>query len=292
MTSNARRLVLLFTLVGLLAASTSLYVHSRLLAEPDYTSFCDINATFSCTDAYLSRYGSVLGIPVALFGVIWFVFVGILVVGFARPGTSAHENLAGYLFAFSTVGLAVVLYLGYAAFFILKAVCLLCLTTYVAVIGLFWVSGVSTSFPMTTLPRRALRDLKALVSSPLALAVTVLFLAGAASAMAFFPRGKAVAVAPSVLETPSASQQSDFDRWYASAPRTIVPVSNEGAVVLIVKFTDYQCPSCGQTFLSYRPILAKYEAQIPGSGAAGVKGLPARHQVQSGACPIGALGRL
>ena len=147
MTSNARRLVLLFTLVGLLAASTSLYVHHRLLAEPDYTSFCDINATSSCTDAYLSRYGSLLGIPVALWGVIWFVFVGILVLwALQRPGASRTRTLAGYLFVFSTVGLAVMLYLGYAAFFILKAVCLLCLTTYVAVIGLFGVSGVSTSF--------------------------------------------------------------------------------------------------------------------------------------------------
>ena len=29
--------------------------------QPDYTSFCDINETVSCTQAYLSRYGSFLG---------------------------------------------------------------------------------------------------------------------------------------------------------------------------------------------------------------------------------------
>jgi protein-disulfide isomerase len=35
--------------------------------------------------------------------------------------------------------------------------------------------------------------------------------------------------------------------------------------VLIVKFNDYQCPACGQSYLAYKPILAKYEGQMPGA---------------------------
>ena len=38
----------------------------------------------------------------------------------------------------------------------------------------------------------------------------------------------------------------------------------EGAKVLIVKFNDYQCPACGQSYEWYRPILAKYETTQPG----------------------------
>ena len=44
-----------------------------------------------------------------------------------------------------------------------------------AVIGLFLVSGAATSVPMTTLPRRAARDLRWLVATPIAIVVAVLF---------------------------------------------------------------------------------------------------------------------
>ena len=93
----------------------------------------------------------------------------------------------------STLSLAVILYLGYASFVLLKAVCLLCLTTYAAVIGLFLVSGAATTFPMTTLPRRASRDVRVFAGSPLAIIVAILFFAGAASTLAWFPREVAAA---------------------------------------------------------------------------------------------------
>jgi protein-disulfide isomerase len=32
-----------------------------------------------------------------------------------------------------------------------------------------------------------------------------------------------------------------------------------------VKFSDYQCPACAQTYLDYKDILAKYQAQYPGA---------------------------
>ncbi len=42
-------------------------------------------------------------------------------------------------------------------------------------------------------------------------------------------------------------------------------ISNEGAKVLIVKFNDFQCPACGQTYLQYKSLLAKYDAEHPGA---------------------------
>ena len=38
-----------------------------------------------------------------------------------------------------------------------------------------------------------------------------------------------------------------------------MPVSANGAQVLIVKFNDYQCPSCRQTYMEYKGIVAKYQ---------------------------------
>jgi len=269
MSPLARRLTWVLALVGLGASLTSLYVHYQLLANPSYTSFCDVSSTVSCTQAYLSRYGSIWGIPVALPGALWFGLILVLAfVEVAGPPT-VREAVPSYVFVLSTIGLAVILYLGYAAFFVLKVVCLLCLTTYVAVIGLFIVSGLASSLPMTSVPRRIIGDLRALVARPAVLAVVILFLAGAVSALAFFPKEDALRASAGqqggAAQAATADQRSEFERWYTSQPRLTVPVPSDGAAVVIVKFTDIQCPTCGTTYFSDKPVISKYQAQYPGA---------------------------
>ncbi len=166
-------MLLAFAALGLGASAWSSYVHYSLLTRPGFTSFCDVNDTVSCTQAYLSQYGSFWGIPVALAGVLFFTIVLLMAGLGARRTVQARENVPAYIFAFSTVGLAFVLYLAWASFFKLNALCLLCAVTYVSVIGIFVVSGAGTSFPMTTLPGRASRDLLALLKSPAALALAL-----------------------------------------------------------------------------------------------------------------------
>ena len=183
-----------FALIGLAASSASTWVHLQILNDPTYASFCDVNATFSCTEAYSSRYGSVAGVPVAVFGVIFFAFVLGLVALCSQSATAAG-NLAGYVFAASTIGLAVSLYFAYASFVILKAVCVLCVGTYAAVIGLFLLSGAATRYPMTSLPIRALGDLRLLFRTPSALAAAVAFVMASGAAVAWFPSQTVATVA-------------------------------------------------------------------------------------------------
>jgi uncharacterized membrane protein/protein-disulfide isomerase len=254
----------MFALVGLGASVAAASVHYQVLQNPLYTSFCDINATVSCTEVYQSRFGTLWGIPVSIFGGIWFVCAALLSVGgmVARP--QVRESIPGYLFALSTLALAAALYLLYASVVILKAYCPMCLLTDAAILGLFIVSGAATSVPMTTLPGRLTRDLRVLVGNPVAIAVTVLFLAGAATTLAFFPRegsGEAGSSAP----TPTADQRSELEQFMAQAPRIPLVIPRDGATVLIVKFNDFQCPACAHSYTSYKPILAKYQTQNPGA---------------------------
>ena len=258
--------------LGLAMASASTWVHYRLLNDPTYTSFCDMNASFSCTEAYSSRFGSIGGVPVALFGVLFFAFVLGLVALCSRSATAA-PNLPGYLFASSTIGLAVVLYLAYASYVILKTVCVLCLGTYVAVIGLFLLSGAATRYPMTSLPSRLVRDLRTLLRTPSALSAAVIFVAVAGLSIAFFPGQQASAASsdqPPVAQgqpaAPAASsaQIQQLEAYLAQQPRVPVMAPSDGAAVVIVKFNDYQCPPCRQTYMEYKPILAKWAKEQPG----------------------------
>jgi uncharacterized membrane protein/predicted DsbA family dithiol-disulfide isomerase len=266
MTKRSAQFSLFCAIVGLGASIAAAYVHYRLLYDPTYRSFCDVSARISCTEVYMSRFSTFRGVPVAIFGAMWFVVAGLFSAAALRARESVRESVPGYLFVLSTLALAVILYLGYASFVILKAVCILCLTTYAAVIGLFLISGAATTVPMTTLPRRAVRDFRVLVASPLALTLAVLFFAGAATTLAFFPREAAVETGGAVAAPAPLSQerQSEFDRYYSSQPRVPLIIPSDGAKVLIVKFNDFQCPACGQSYLAYKPIFAKYEAEHPG----------------------------
>jgi uncharacterized membrane protein/protein-disulfide isomerase len=272
MSRTSARLALVCSLAGLAASGAAAYVHYHLLRDPSYLSFCDVSATVSCTQVYSSRYGTLGGIPVALFGAIWFAFATLLAAAGLTARPSVQQGVPGYLFAGSTLALSVVLYLGYASFVLLKMVCILCVITYAAVIGLFLVSGAATSVPMISLPRRVSQDLKVLFSSPLAIALTVLFLGGAASALALFPRESVLLAAP--VAAPSQDQRSDFERWYTSQPRVSLVIPAEGAKVLVVKFNDYQCPPCRQSYMEYKSVFAKYESSQPGAVRLVLKDFP------------------
>jgi protein-disulfide isomerase len=67
------------------------------------------------------------------------------------------------------------------------------------------------------------------------------------------------------LSVPLAQPPTEFERWYATQPRVYVPVDRAGAVVLIVKFSDYQCPPCAVSHANDKPILARYEKLYPGA---------------------------
>jgi uncharacterized membrane protein/protein-disulfide isomerase len=323
MTKTTARLALAFALLGLGASTVAAYTHYRLVTDASYLSFCDVSATVSCTEAYSSRFGSVGGVPVAVFGTLWFAVAVLLAWAGLAARPVVRESIPGYLFAGSTLALSAILYLGYASFVVLKVVCVLCLMTYAAVIGLFLVSGSAASTPMLSLPRRALTDLKVLVSSPLALVLAVL--GGAASAVAFFPREGAVdaaaeapagardatptpetaSAAPAAdAAAPEAQSQAGFDpkfiKFYTSQPRMLLVVPSDGAKVLVVKFNDYQCPACGQSHRDYKAVFAKYAASHPGAVKLVMKDFPLENEcndtmktgLHSGACEAAAAVRL
>ena len=129
MSKTAARLALLCALVGLGASVAAAYVHYHCCSTRPTRSFCDVNATVSCTQVYMSRLQHrarhpgrdlrrhlVRGCGAA---------VGDRPVGAAAPCGRACPGICSPL---STLALAVVLYFGYVSFVVLKAVCVLCLT--------------------------------------------------------------------------------------------------------------------------------------------------------------------
>ena len=262
MSALARKLLLVFALLGLAASGAAAYVHYNLIRNPDYSSFCDISARVSCRAAYLSSYGSFAGVPVAFGGVLFFAWVLLMLWG-ARGRSRITDSAPGYIFAASIAALGFVLYLAYASFFVLGEVCPLCVTTYVAVIGILVISGGATSVPMSSLPVRALRDVRLLAATPVALVIALLFVAGAAWGTSAFPREEAGRPPAQALKALAPDAQTEFEKWWALQPKAPnFPFDNEGVKVLVVEFADFQCPECRRQYFALKPVFDEY-AQRP-----------------------------
>ena len=273
MSTRARWVILGFALLGLGLATASSYVHYRLLTDPTYVSPCDINQTFNCTQVYLSRFGTVGKIPVALGGVMWFSLVA-LVAGLHRPAVVQGEKdpVGGYLFGLATIGLAVILYLGYASFVVLRHACVLCMGTYVCVLGIFITAGLSASGDLFEAPTRLVGDLRRTFAKPAMLVVAILYVVGATSLLAWFPKEmRQQTAAPAPV---SQDVETQFSGIWAKQVRVDLGVPAQGAKVVIVKFNDWMCPACKAFQMAYQPVLDKYMAANPGAIRVVVKDWP------------------
>jgi uncharacterized membrane protein/protein-disulfide isomerase len=272
MSSRTRALTLVLAVVGLGLAAASSYVHYRLLTDPGYVSPCDVNATFNCSQVYLSRFGSVAGVPVAVGGLIWFGLAALL-AGFGRAD-GQPSVAAGYLLALSVVGVGVSLYLAYVSFFVLRSGCLLCIGTYVCVSGIFLLSLFSNGESVTRLPSRLLADLRAAIGRPAVAGAAILFTVGTASLVAFFPREGAMAQQAAAAPPPTADVRQSFEAAWAKQPRVDLGIAADGAKVIVVKFNDFQCGACAQAEMMYKPVLQKLSASNPGAVKYVVKDWP------------------
>ena len=269
MLKHSRTLLMLLAAVALASSVAALYVHYRLIADPTYISFCDVNETVSCEAVYRSAYGTLFGVPVAAGGAIWSAFVLMLAgYGMRAPRSEAAGQAAGYVFLSAVVGLAAVFYYAYASFFVLEKTCLLCVAIYVAVIGIFFVSSAAAPSGIAVLKDIG-RDLSGVLANPAALGLGAAWLVASLALVGLFPResiGDAAGPAQAAavpLETLDPAALTEWHRWLDNQPKKQEALPAAGVKVLVLKFNDYQCPACRMTYMAYRDIIAKYEVSHP-----------------------------
>ncbi len=148
MTLHRRLMVVVavIALAGVAVSSFSLYHHfSR-----SKTSFCDIGESFNCDLVNRSVYSTVLGVPVALIGILGYL----LILGLATVYRENAETPA-ILVIVSAGGLGFALYLTYIEAYVLRAWCILCLTSLTLIFSSAVLSAVlvaSSRLPQSGLP--------------------------------------------------------------------------------------------------------------------------------------------
>ena len=112
--------VAILAVCGIVVSSVSLQHHYAT----SKTGYCDIGETFNCDIVNRSEYSSILGIPVALIGMLGYAaLAGLAIVYRERQETPAM------LFGAAAAGLAFAVYLTYVEARVLGVWCVLCLSS-------------------------------------------------------------------------------------------------------------------------------------------------------------------
>lgn len=122
---------LVICLLGLLDAAYLTFEHYTSSA----TLACSETGAINCLKVTTSSYASILGVPVAVLGLVFFVAMTALCLPavWRLPNLAVHRlRLAG-----AAVGLVMVLYLVWVELFRLDAICLWCTGVHVLTFALF-----------------------------------------------------------------------------------------------------------------------------------------------------------
>ena len=112
--------IALIAVAGIAVSSVSLYEHFAT----SQTSFCNFSESFNCDLVNRSAYSTVLGVPVALIGIVGYLLLAILATVYRKLAVSPL-----LLVVASVIGLGFAIHLAYVEKFVLGIWCILCLTS-------------------------------------------------------------------------------------------------------------------------------------------------------------------
>jgi len=247
------RLALVVALLGVAVSALTLVVHERVAAGTGYTSFCNLGGVVNCDAVLASRYGTLLGVPVAAVGAAVFLSGALLALPGALGATSVGvADLLLIALASGSLGFAVVLLV--ISVGLLHHLCVLCLTLDAIIVAWFMIvvpllSRFDASAHAGWWRRRA--GARAIAAAGLLVAI-----AGGTWAAVRSP-------APvSTLEEVQA-RDPKFYQWYTKLPRKEAAdlidadcprKGDPNATISIVEFSDFQCPYCVQAFRDLRDL--------------------------------------
>ncbi len=198
-------------------------------------SFCDISTFLNCDSSAFSFIATIFDVPLGYFGIA----IGLAsLMGILFP-SAAFERTNTFLNFFNVVGIVGLIFI---SLFVLKSICLLCLTYYIfASINFFLYSKYGIDSDKGFIRRQLQPNLRFLFG------IGLLTLIGALNIYAFHQAkieaqggGVANRIVQQYFSLPKVNNPTIISPYY-----TIQATENfEDAPIRIIEWVDFQCPDC------------------------------------------------
>jgi len=256
--------------LGWLDAFYLLWHRQKLMAgAADGPSFCSINSFIDCDAVALSTYSSMWGFPTAAWGMLFYSVLIVLSVWtyFSVMGSKDDKARAGInlLLISTVVTLPISIGKALVSIFVIKALCLMCLISYILHLALI----------LLALKMRSLAPKDA--AGP-----------GLGASLRLFPKNLLIvvavltgfhALAPRVVEDFATDGQANalddkmvtyvVNQHAQGTPKTIQTegypargATADKAKVTIVEFSDMECPFCARANAVMHPLIKQYEHEV------------------------------
>jgi len=252
--------------IALFATNQTIRIQKIGLENP---SSCVVNAWINCDAAQASSYALMVGVPVAWWGFLYYVWIGITVV-WAAFKKEKGRAAASAAFVFSLMALIFTFYKAYILVLVLKVLCPVCVIMYVVNIAIALFLGRYLGLSFREMPgflkgyfRLAFGRPADLNFSPRAAlyftSAAVLFSVGL---------GSMKRVEAHALKLPELNVAEEVTNHFLQ-PRNIIEIDsfvpvwgNPQGSVTIVEFSDFQCPSCRFAAFHLRSVLWEFRNHV------------------------------
>uniref|UniRef100_UPI00405769D4 vitamin K epoxide reductase/DsbA family protein n=1 Tax=Candidatus Electronema sp. TaxID=2698783 RepID=UPI00405769D4 len=237
----------MLVLTGLAVALYSAHSHYQNYTDPLYSSFCAISKAINCDTVAQSPWSILFAIPVAWWGVFFYVFFLFILL------TEDRRNLAAWQGFFLVMNIAsiVTLVLAVIAVTQIRSLCLVCLATYIITFFLTYtcwlgkrrckeaVAKGAEGFSATLQKKDALRNYSTAAG---VFCLSLLLLYG------LMPRYWLLAPTETDISHLPHGLTEDGHPW----------IGAEKPEITIEQFSDYQCFQCSKMYLLLRQMLAAH----------------------------------
>jgi protein-disulfide isomerase/uncharacterized membrane protein len=254
-TGNARgwRIVfLVLCTIGACLSADLLRLHVNVHTDPDYHSYCAMSERVNCDTVAASDYSVVLGLPLALWGLVGYVALGVLTawgLRGGRYGTRWPLGIAFWLGIFCSVLGVALLALSH---WVIESVCVVCGGTYLVNIALglvAWMAlrsgGLRPGEALSDDLTRIRREPRPFVLFTGAFAV-ILLICGAAI--------------PAYWRIEAATGPGGVPRGVTAEGHQWIGA--EQPLLEIVEYSDYQCPHCQRGHDEMRKLVAAHPDKV------------------------------
>ncbi len=244
--------VILLTLVGLIDCIYLAISHYRVYTDIGYKSFCAISRAINCDTVSQSPYAIVLSIPLAIWGVIGYAFILILVF-ITGSKSAAKERIWSLIFWITLIFSGHSVILALISTYHIRSYCILCLVSYgVNFALLFYAWLMRRRFSNCGLMANTQKDILFIWENKVkSVLIFATFFAATIFTWSFFPNYWNFKPPRISADIPSGITASGYP-WMGA----------ENAVFEITEFADYQCFQCRKMHFFLRQLIAENPDKI------------------------------